>query len=571
METSQSSKRELLPIKWEFVSLFLSFDHEHNAHYLLLKTKSDQMTYLLLATQRTEQGFHNLVKKQERLEWIMKTKFSSLDVKVTGMATNLEKLKADVEAHMSDSGRKQRDELVTRPTHAHPFVVPRGHPMMHVAIRFSPSAHSRLKSSAQGTDDLQPLDLTLPTTLGTALDTLEYVITIGIGSPAVTQTMMIDTGSDVSWVRCNSTDGTTLFDPSKSTTYAPFSCSSAACTQLGNNGNNCSNSQCQYMVQYGDGSNTTGTYGSDTLALSASDTVKGFQFGCSHHEEGFNREKFDGLMGLGGDAQSLVSQTAATYGKSFSYCLPPTNRTSGFLTFGAPNVTSAFVTTPMLRWPRVPTFYGVLLQDISVGGTLLGIQPTVLSNGSVMDSGTILTRLPRRAYSALSSAFRSGMTRYPRAAPVGILDTCYDFTGLRNFSVPTVELVFDGGAVMDLDYDGIMISDCLAFAATSGVSIIGNVQQRTFEVLHDVGQGVFGFRFWNLPLDIRPSGVGRPRVVVIDDDAPPPPPVRHGDAGSSRGARVKEEKADDEDGGDDSDYSCLDCRTEVKLLVSGMD
>ncbi|KAF7080105.1 hypothetical protein CFC21_084237 [Triticum aestivum] len=349
-------------------------------------------------------------------------------------------------------------------------------------------------SGKKGTDDLQPLDLTLPTTLGTALDTLEYVITIGIGSPAVTQTMMIDTGSDVSWVRCNSTDGTTLFDPSKSTTYAPFSCSSAACTQLGNNGNNCSNSQCQYMVQYGDGSNTTGTYGSDTLALSASDTVKGFQFGCSHHEEGFNREKFDGLMGLGGDAQSLVSQTAATYGKSFSYCLPPTNRTSGFLTFGAPNVTSAFVTTPMLRWPRVPTFYGVLLQDISVGGTLLGIQPTVLSNGSVMDSGTILTRLPRRAYSALSSAFRSGMTRYPRAAPVGILDTCYDFTGLRNFSVPTVELVFDGGAVMDLDYDGIMISDCLAFAATSGVSIIGNVQQRTFEVLHDVGQGVFGFR-----------------------------------------------------------------------------
>ena len=44
-------------------------------------------------------------------------------------------------------------------------------------------------------------------------------------------------------------------------------------------------------------------------------------------------------------------------------------------------------------------------------------------------------------------------------------------------------------------------------------------------------------------------------VVVIcdsdDDDDDAPPPVRHGDAeqGSSRGARVKEEKADD-DGGD---------------------
>ncbi|XBI12667.1 hypothetical protein VPH35_139505 [Triticum aestivum] len=47
-------------------------------------------------------------------------------------------------------------------------------------------------------------------------------------------------------------------------------------------------------------------------------------------------------------------------------------------------------------------------------------------------------------------------------------------------------------------------------------------------------------------------------VVVLDDDAPPPPPVRLGDAGqgSTRDARVKEEKADDDDGGEDGgDYS----------------
>jgi hypothetical protein len=62
-----------------------------------------------------------------------------------------------------------------------------------------------------------------------------------------------------------------------------------------------------------------------------------------------------------------------------------------------------------------------------------------------------------------------------------------------------VDLVFDGGAVVELVFDGIMIAagdgvECLAFAATSGLSLIGNVQQRTFEVLHDVGQSVFGFR-----------------------------------------------------------------------------
>ena len=51
-------------------------------------------------------------------------------------------------------------------------------------------------------------------------------------------------------------------------------------------------------------------------------------------------------------------------------------------------------------------------------------------------------------------------------------------------------------------------------------------------------------------------------VVVIedsDDDDAPPPPVRIGDAGqgSTRDGRVKEEKPDDDDGGDDGDYSAF--------------
>ena len=126
------------------------------------------------------------------------------------------------------------------------------------------------------------------------------------------------------------------------------------------------------------------------------------------------------------------------------------------------------------------------------------MEPSVSAAGSVMDSGTIITRLPPRAYKALSSAFRAGMTQYTRARPVGILDTCYDFGSLTTVSVPAVELVFDGGAVVDLDFDGIMVFDrCLAFAPSGGASsvgIIGNVKQRTFEVLYDVGRATMGFR-----------------------------------------------------------------------------
>jgi hypothetical protein len=290
-----------------------------------------------------------------------------------------------------------------------------------------------------------------------------------------------------------------LFDPAKSSTYRAVSCAAAECAQLEQQGNGCgaTNYECQYGVQYGDGSTTNGTYSRDTLTLSgASDAVKGFQFGCSHLESGFS-DQTDGLMGLGGGAQSLVSQTAAAYGNSFSYCLPPTSGSSGFLTLGGGGGASGFVTTRMLRSKQIPTFYGARLQDIAVGGKQLGLSPSVFAAGSVVDSGTIITRLPPTAYSALSSAFKAGMKQYRSAPARSILDTCFDFAGQTQISIPTVALVFSGGAAIDLDPNGIMYGNCLAFAATGDdgtTGIIGNVQQRTFEVLYDVGSSTLGFR-----------------------------------------------------------------------------
>ncbi|EES06163.1 hypothetical protein SORBI_3004G013700 [Sorghum bicolor] len=365
--------------------------------------------------------------------------------------------------------------------------------------------------------------MTVPTTLGTSLDTLEYVITVRLGSPpGKSQTMLIDTGSDISWVRCKPCwqqcrpQVDPLFDPSLSSTYSPFSCSSAACAQLfqEGNANGCSSSgQCQYIAMYGDGSvGTTGTYSSDTLALGSNSNtvvVSKFRFGCSHAETGITGLTA-GLMGLGGGAQSLVSQTAGTFGTTaFSYCLPPTPSSSGFLTLGAAGTSSAgFVKTPMLRSSQVPAFYGVRLEAIRVGGRQLSIPTTVFSAGMIMDSGTVVTRLPPTAYSSLSSAFKAGMKQYPPApssAGGGFLDTCFDMSGQSSVSMPTVALVFSGagGAVVNLDASGILLQMetssifCLAFVATSddgSTGIIGNVQQRTFQVLYDVAGGAVGFK-----------------------------------------------------------------------------
>ncbi|KQK18490.1 aspartyl protease family protein At5g10770 isoform X2 [Brachypodium distachyon] len=357
----------------------------------------------------------------------------------------------------------------------------------------------------------------IPTYLGGFVDSLEYVVTLGIGTPAVQQTVLIDTGSDLSWVQCKPCNASDcypqkdpLFDPSKSSTFATIPCASDACKQLPVDGydNGCTNNtsgmppQCGYAIEYGNGAITEGVYSTETLALGSSAVVKSFRFGCGSDQHG-PYDKFDGLLGLGGAPESLVSQTASVYGGAFSYCLPPLNSGAGFLTLGAPNSTnnsnSGFVFTPMHAFsPKIATFYVVTLTGISVGGKALDIPPAVFAKGNIVDSGTVITGIPTTAYKALRTAFRSAMAEYPLLPPAdSALDTCYNFTGHGTVTVPKVALTFVGGATVDLDVpSGVLVEDCLAFADAGDGSfgIIGNVNTRTIEVLYDSGKGHLGFR-----------------------------------------------------------------------------
>ncbi|XP_037423589.1 aspartyl protease family protein At5g10770-like [Triticum dicoccoides] len=336
--------------------------------------------------------------------------------------------------------------------------------------------------------------------------------------PGVTQHMVIDTASDVPWVQCApcpkpqchpQTDAT--YDPSKSGTYAPFPCSSPICRQLGPYANGCTGAgntgQCQYRVQYPDGSATSGTYISDVLTITPTPagTVSSFRFGCSHalqRPELFSNTTA-GIMSLGRGAQSLSSQTKGTYGNVFSYCVPPTASQRGFFTLGVPRIAaSRYVLTPMLKSKMAPSMYLVRLQAITVAGQRVAVPPMVFAPGAVMDSRTVITRLQPTAYRALRDAFRAQMSAYRVAPPKGQLDTCYDFTGIRTLRLPKISLVFDsrsnGGAAVELDSSGVLFNSCLAFASTGGgdgsTGIIGYVQQRTIEVLFNVGGSAVGFR-----------------------------------------------------------------------------
>nr|CAB3470405.1 unnamed protein product [Digitaria exilis] len=357
---------------------------------------------------------------------------------------------------------------------------------------------------------LDDANVTIPANLGGSVDSLEYVLTVGLGTPSVSQVLLMDTGSDLSWVQCAPCNATAcypqkdpLFDPSKSSTYAPIACNTDTCRNLAGdhyqNGCTDGGAHCGYSITYGDGSTTMGVYSNETLTLSPGVTVKDFHFGCGEIQRGDN-DKYDGLIGLGGAPESLVMQTSPVYGGAFSYCLPAVNSEAGFLALGVQsvnNATGSFVFTPMSHLPDIATFYMVTLTGISVGGKRLDVPPSAFRAGMIIDSGTVVTELQHTAHNALQAAFRKAMAAYP-LLPNGELDTCYNFTGYSNVTVPKIAFEFSGGGTIDLDVpNGILLDDCLAFQESGpddGLGIIGNVNQRTLEVLYDVGRGKVGFR-----------------------------------------------------------------------------
>ncbi|KAF3588021.1 hypothetical protein F2Q69_00028123 [Brassica cretica] len=209
-----------------------------------------------------------------------------------------------------------------------------------------------------------------------------------------------------------------------------------------------------------------------------------------------------GLLGLGCHKLSFPSQTATTYNKTFSYCLPSSATDTGHLTFGSAGISSSVKFTPTSTIRAGASFYGLDIVGISVGGEKLEISPTVFSApGAIIDSGTVVSRLPPKAYAALRAAFKEKMSQYPNTSAVSIFDTCFNLSGVKTVTVPTVVFAFRGGAVVELGWKGTLYAFntsqvCLAFAGNkddNDIAIFGNIQQQTLEVVYDGAGGRVGF------------------------------------------------------------------------------
>ncbi|KAI6681199.1 hypothetical protein NL676_035080 [Syzygium grande] len=349
-----------------------------------------------------------------------------------------------------------------------------GGPINHTQVLLEDMARvkwiqSKVSNSVSGTSDSKESTVNLPASYGPSGSS--YVVTIGLGTPTTDLTLLFDTGS----AYLDPIQAQPIFDPSQSSTYANISCPAPSCTQLSSTTGNppsCGGSTCFYGAIYGDKSFSGGFFATETLTLTPTDVITNFEFGCGENNHD-TVGGYAGLLGLGRDPISIIEQSATQYGQYFSYCLPRSTSSTGYLTFG-----------------------------ISVGGNPLSIPSTVFSNaGTIIDSGTTYTYLPPTAYNALRSAFQQAMANYKSAPPFSSLDTCYDFSGVGTVTFPVITFSFSGPINVDLDVSGTFYvvsasQVCLAFvpnSADTDVGVYGNIQQRTFEVVYDVLGGQIGF------------------------------------------------------------------------------
>ncbi|KAK1409449.1 hypothetical protein QVD17_35975 [Tagetes erecta] len=298
---------------------------------------------------------------------------------------------------------------------------------------------------------------------------VSLTITLTVGSPPQPVTMVLDTGSELSWLHCKKTPTTPLsYDPLHSTSYTPVPCSSPVCTTQTRDFTvpaSCDPKKlCHATLSYADATSVDGNLAKDTFRFTDSD-LPGVVFGCMDTGSSSNQPDdllTTGLIGMNRGSLSFVTQMG--YPK-FAYCIAGQDST-GLLMFGVYNFTLlrpltytplVKMTTPLPYFDRVA--YTVQLEGIKVAGTVLPLPKSVYepdhtgAGQTMIDSGTQFTFLLGPVYTALRNEFlkqtRNVLRVYEDSNFVfqGVMDLCYRVEKSRVGLpvLPSVSMMFRGG------------------------------------------------------------------------------------------------------------------------------
>ncbi|XP_073064926.1 LOW QUALITY PROTEIN: aspartyl protease AED3-like [Primulina eburnea] len=340
----------------------------------------------------------------------------------------------------------------------------------------------------------------VPIAPGQVINVGNYVVRAKIGTPGQLMFMVLDTSNDAAWIPCSGCVGcsSTMFDTNTSSTFGSLDCSASECTQV--SGTSCptvGSGSCNFNRSYGAASSFTATLSHDILGL-GKDAIPNYAFGCINAVSGGSIPP-QGLLGLGRGSLSLLSQTGSLYSGVFSYCLPSFKNYyfSGSLKLGPLGQPKNIKTTPLLTSPHRPSLYYVNLTGVSVGRISVPIAPELLAfdpntgAGTIIDSGTVITRFVQPVYTAIRDEFTK-QVKGPFSS-LGAFDTC--FAATNEEVAPTITLHFSGLDIK-LPAENTLIHSssgslaCLAMAAApnnvnSVLNVIANLQQQNLRILFD--------------------------------------------------------------------------------------
>ncbi|KQK10539.1 aspartic proteinase PCS1 [Brachypodium distachyon] len=315
---------------------------------------------------------------------------------------------------------------------------------------------------------------------------VSLTVSLAVGTPPQNVTMVLDTGSELSWLLCGSgasrTNATTKssFRPRASATFAAVPCASAECRSRdlpsppscddgGGAGASSGRRRCRVSLSYADGSSSDGALATDVFAVGSATPSLRAAFGCmaSAFDSSPDGVASAGLLGMNRGALSFVSQAGT---RRFSYCISDRDD-AGVLLLGHSDLPNFLPLnyTPLYQ-PSLPlpyfdrVAYSVQLLGILVGSKPLPIPASVLApdhtgaGQTMVDSGTQFTFLLGDAYAALKAEFYRQSTPFLRAldepsfAFQGAFDTCFRVP--RGMSpppgrlLPSVTLRFNGAEMV---------------------------------------------------------------------------------------------------------------------------
>ncbi|KAG8073760.1 hypothetical protein GUJ93_ZPchr0006g43168 [Zizania palustris] len=350
-----------------------------------------------------------------------------------------------------------------------------------------------------------------------------YVVRAGLGSPSQQLLLALDTSADATWAHCspcNTCPTNSLFVPTNSSSYASLPCSSSWCPLF--QGQECPTQNdpsqasaplptCAFSKPFADAS-FQAALASDSLRL-GKDSIPNYTFGCVGSVTGptTNLPK-QGLLGLGRGPMALLSQAGSLYNGVFSYCLPSYKSYyfSGSLRLGAAGQPRSVRYTPLLKNPHRSSLYYVNVTGLSVGRAWVKVPAGSFSfdpltgAGTVVDSGTVITRWTAPVYAALRDEFRRQVAAPSGYTSLGAFDTCFNTDEVAAGGAPAVTIHMDGGVDLTLPMENTLIHSsatplaCLAMAeapqnVNSVVNVVANLQQQNIRVVFDVANSRVGF------------------------------------------------------------------------------